>query len=75
MLEVRKNESYVVSTCDVGFVMGVGKTPKEAIEDYLKEVRKTVDETEKALVKLRSHIAESEEMLKRYDEDENKTKK
>lgn len=75
MLQVDKTEQYSVSTYDVGFVMGVGKTPKEAIEDYLKEARKTVDETEKALVKLRSHIAESEEMLKRYDENENKTKK
>lgn len=63
MLDISKTEGYRVITYKGKAIIGVGETVKEALEDYLQTMDKTLLELEENILKLRECKQEVEEKL------------
>lgn len=59
MLEVTKSSNYIVSTYDVGMVVGSGETEEGALRDYIESANKLIQKTEVELQKLKDNVVEA----------------
>ena len=63
MIEINKTEGYRVVTYKGKILMGSGDTEKEALEDYLERLNKSLVELEENTEKLKECKKEAEELL------------